>query len=177
MFRFYSTLVLLILLIFTSCKDNNQVQKVVTVSHEQVEEETPLLRGNRKMLALENEDIELFIKRYNWKMIKTGTGLRYEIIQKGTGIVPKKGEDVELEYVTQLLTGDTIYTSKENGLKKFQVEKTDEIVGLHEAVQLMPKGSVAHLVIPSYMAYGIAGDGDRIFGQNALVMTIKILNK
>jgi FKBP-type peptidyl-prolyl cis-trans isomerase len=143
----------------------------------QDDSETPLLRGNKKMLALENEDIELFIKRYKWNMIKTGTGLRYEIVEKGTGSIPKKGDAVELEFVTQLLTGDTIYTSKERGVKKFQVEKTDEIVGLHEAVQLIPKGSVAYLVIPSYMAYGIAGDGDQIFGQHALVMTIKILNK
>lgn len=177
MFRFYSTIVFLVLLTFASCKDNTQVQKVVTSNQVNEDGETPLLRGNKKMLALEREDIELFIKRYEWNMTKTGTGLRYEIIQKGTGTVPKKGDVVELEYVTQLLTGDTVYTSKERGLKKFQVEKTDEIVGLHEAVQLMPKGSLAHVVIPSYMAYGISGDGDQIFGQHALVMTIKILNK
>jgi FKBP-type peptidyl-prolyl cis-trans isomerase len=177
MFRFYSTITFLVLLTFASCKDNTQIQKLVTPNQVQDDSETPLLRGNKKMLALENENIELFIKRYNWNMIKTGTGLRYEIVQKGTGSIPKKGDVVELEFVTQLLTGDTIYTSKEKGLKKFQVEKTDEIVGLHETVQLMPKGSVAHVVIPSYMAYGISGDGDQIFGQHALVMTIKILNK
>lgn len=177
MFRFYSTLTLLLLLTLSSCKDNTQIQKLENPTQVQDDSETPLLRGNKKMLALENEDIELFIKRYKWNMIKTGTGLRYEIVEKGTGSIPKKGDAVELEFVTQLLTGDTIYTSKERGVKKFQVEKTDEIVGLHEAVQLIPKGSVAYLVIPSYMAYGIAGDGDQIFGQHALVMTIKILNK
>ena len=177
MFRFYSTLTLLLLLTLSSCKDNTQIQKLENPTQVQDNSETILLRGNKKMLALENEDIELFIKRYKWNMIKTGTGLRYEIVEKGTGSIPKKGDAVELEFVTQLLTGDTIYTSKERGVKKFQVEKTDEIVGLHEAVQLIPKGSVAYLVIPSYMAYGIAGDGDQIFGQHALVMTIKILNK
>lgn len=176
MFRFNSSFIL-ILLLFVSCKDHTQIQKVLTPTQTNQDGETPLIRGNKKMIALESEDIELFIKRYEWKMNKTATGLRYEVVQKGAGIVPKKGDLVELEYVTQLLSGDTIYTSKEHGLKKFQVEKTDEIVGLHEAVQLMPKGSVAHLVIPSYMAYGISGDGDQIFGQHALVMTIKILNK
>lgn len=177
MFRFYSTITFLLILTFAGCKDTTKVHEVITPAHEKEDAESPLLRGNKKMLALESEDIELFIKRYEWNMIKTATGLRYEIIQKGNGSVPKKGDLVELEYVTQLLSGDTIYTSKERGLKKFQVEKTDEIVGLHEAVQLIPKGSVAHLVIPSYMAYGISGDGDQIFGQHALVMTIKILNK
>ena len=129
MFRFYSTLTLLLLLTLSSCKDNTQIQKLENPTQVQDDSETPLLRGNKKMLALENEDIELFIKRYKWNMIKTGTGLRYEIVEKGTGSIPKKGDAVELEFVTQLLTGDTIYTSKERGVKKFQVEKTDEIVG------------------------------------------------
>lgn len=175
MFRI--TFSLLILLIFlTSCKDNTQVKNMLTPKPTTHDTETPLLIGNRKMVELENEEIELFIRRYGWNMIKTGTGLRYEMIRKGNGKLLQKGDAVELNYTTQLLTGDTIYSSSVNGIKSFQVEKTDEIVGLHEAVQLMPKGSKAHLIIPSHLAYGISGDGNMIFGQRALVMTIEILD-
>lgn len=165
----------LVLLIF-SCEEKGQVQKLITPSSPKEEFESPLIKGNRKMLALENEEIELFLKRYGWKMTKTGTGLRYLIVHKGNGKYPEKGEEVTLKYVTQLLSGDTLYTSVTDSLKRFVVEKTDEIVGLHEAVQLIPKGSVAHLVIPAHLAYGVAGDGNKIFGQHPVVMTIELLN-
>ncbi|HPE40822.1 MAG TPA: FKBP-type peptidyl-prolyl cis-trans isomerase [Bacteroidales bacterium] len=158
-----------------SCEDKRQVQKLITPSVQNDELESPLIQKNIKILALENEEIELFIKRYGWNMTQTGTGLRYTIIHKGKDKIPQKGEEVTLKYVTQLLSGDTIYTDKTDSLKRFVVEKTDEIVGLHEAVQLMPKGSKAHLVIPAHLAYGVAGDGNKIFGQHPIVMTIELL--
>jgi len=160
-----------------SCKDQTPVNQVVQRSSGEIEEETPLIRGNRKKVRLEDENIELFLKRYSWTMTKTETGLRYEILKKGKGVIPKEGDLVELQYTTQFLTGDTVYTSREKGIISFHVQKTDQIVGLHEAVQLFPKGTKARLVIPSHLAFGISGDGDRIIGQKTLVMTIEINEK
>jgi FKBP-type peptidyl-prolyl cis-trans isomerase len=160
-----------------SCKDQTPVSQVVQRSNGEIEEETPLMRGNRKKVRLEDENIDLFLKRYGWEMIKTETGLRYEILKKGKGVIPKEGDLVELQYITQFLTGDTVYTSHDKGNITFHVQKTDQIVGLHEAVQLFPKGTKARLVIPSHLAYGISGDGDRIIGQKTLVMTIEINEK
>jgi FKBP-type peptidyl-prolyl cis-trans isomerase FkpA len=168
---------ILTILLFIACNDKVPVNQVITQKNEEMEAESPFLRGSRKKVVLENEDIDLFIKRYGWNMIKTETGLRYEILSKGKGRFPKEGDKVEIQFTTQLLTGDTVYTSKEKGLITFTVNKTDQIVGLHEAVQLIPKGSKVHLIIPSYLAYGISGDGDRIIGQKSLVMTIELLNK
>ncbi len=160
-----------------SCKDKTPVSQVVQRSNGEIEEETPLMRGNRKKVRIEDENIDLFLKRYGWEMVKTETGLRYEILKKGKGILPKEGDLVELQYTTQFLTGDTVYNSLEKGAITFNVNKTDQIVGLHEAVQLFPKGTKARLVIPSHLAYGISGDGDRIIGQKTLVMTIEINEK
>ena len=58
----------------------------------------------------------------------------------------------------------------------FTINKTDEIVALHEAMFLLKKGAIARLIIPSHLAYGISGDGDRIIGQHSLVMHIELLN-
>lgn len=171
--KFYIFILLIFLL---ACKEKTPTGLITTPIHEAIEEESPLVRGNRKMVALENEEIDLFIKRYGWNMIKTGTGLRYEIVKQGIGDLQKEGDLVELEFSTQLLTGDTIYTSKEYGNKSFTINKTDEIVGLHEAMLYLKKGAVAKLIIPSHLAYGLSGDGDQIFGQHALVMYIKVLN-
>ena len=43
---------------------------------------------------------------------------------------------------------------------------------MHEAVQMLRPGARARLVIPSYLAYGVAGDGDRIQGLQPVMMEI-----
>jgi len=165
-----------VLVFLSACKDKSPTGIVVKPIQEQEEEETPLMRGNRKMILLQNEEIDLFVKRYGWEMTKTGTGLRYEILKQGKGAFLKEGDEIEIKYVTQFLTGDTVYTSQKNGNKLFTINKTDEIVGLHEVMFHLKRGAVARLVIPSHLAYGISGDGDRIIGQHALVMHIELLN-
>jgi len=130
--------------------------------------------GNQKIVELENEEIELFLKRYPWKMKQTNTGLRYEITKKGVGKNVEKGETVTLTYRTYLLTGEEIYNNNEYGLKQFVVEKSEEISGLHEAVQWMNKGTEARLIIPSHLAYGASGDGKKIKPYQTIIMKIVI---
>jgi FKBP-type peptidyl-prolyl cis-trans isomerase len=127
-------------------------------------------------VELENEDVELFLKRYKWNMTTTETGLRYEILKKGNGQKINIGETVTLEYNTLLLSGEELYNSKNDGEKQFVVEKSEEIVGLHEAVQLMCRGGEARLIIPSHLAYGAAGDGDKIKPYQTIIMKIRIMN-
>ena len=165
---------LLFLLFFLSC--NNQIPTgVIQNSSTKTEKKDPFILGNQKIVELENEDIELFLKRYQWKMEQTGTGLRYEITKRGVGKNIKTGETVTLEYRTFLLTGEEIYNSNEYGLKQFIVEKSTEIAGLHEAIQLMNKGAEARLIIPSYLAYGSSGDGNKIKPYQTIMMKVKIM--
>jgi FKBP-type peptidyl-prolyl cis-trans isomerase FkpA len=168
--------IFIFLVFLSACKDKTTTGFVIKPTQEQVEEETSLMRGNRKMITLESEEIDLFIKRYGWNMTKTATGLRYEVLKQGKGKLLKEGEEVEIKFITQFLTGDTVYTSQKYGNKVFTINKTDEIVALHEAMFLLKKGAIARLIIPSHLAYGISGDGDRIIGQHSLVMHIELLN-
>jgi len=149
---------------------------VIQNSTAKTEETDPFVIGNKKIVELENENIELFLKRHNWKMIKTETGLRYEILQKGIGNNIDIGKTVTLAYRTLLLTGETIYNSKDNEPKRFVVEKSDEIAGLHEAVQQMNRGSEARVIIPSHLAYGASGDGYKIKPYQTIIMNIKVIN-
>ena len=130
--------------------------------------------GNQKIVELENEDIELFLKRYPWEMKQTNTGLRYEITKKGSGKKIEAGETVTLEFRTFLLTGVKIYGSDEFGTKQFVVDKSEEIAGLHEAVKLMNRGAEARLIIPSHLAYGAGGDGNKIKQYQTIIMKINL---
>jgi len=138
----------------------------------QTEEIDPFILGGQKLVELEDEDIELFLKRSKWNMKQTNTGLRYEITKTGSGQNFERGATVMLTYSTWLLSGEKVYSSKEDGLKRFVVEKTEEISGLHEAVQLLNSGAKARLIIPSHLAYGASGDGNKIAPCQTIIMKI-----
>jgi hypothetical protein len=167
-------LIFLLLLFLLSC-NNPAPTGVIESSSAKTEDTNPFILGNQKIVELENEDIELFLKRYQWKMQQTNTGLRYELTKKGDGKNIEMGETVLLQYHTFLLTGEEIYNSDEDGVKQFVVEKSEEIAGLHEAVQLMTKGSEARLIIPSHLAYGAGGDGNKIKPYQIIMMKIKVM--
>lgn len=124
----------------------------------------------------EDEDIDFFTERYGWKTERKGNGLRIEVLKEGSGPQIVSEDVVTLEYTTCLLTGDTAYTSKEMGPKTFTVDKSNEIAGLNEAVKSLKKGAKAHVVIPSFLGYGVAGDGQRIRGKVSLAMTIEVVD-
>ena len=168
----FSPFSLLLFFLLLSC-NNPTPTGVIQTSTTKTENINPFILGNQKILELENEDIELFLKRYKWNMTQTNTGLRYEITNKGTGANISIGETVTLEYRTYLLTGKEIYNSNDDGKKQFIVEKSEEIAGLHEAVQLMNRGAEARLIIPSHLAYGASGDRNRIQPYQTIIMKIK----
>ena len=165
-----------LILLSAFCISCNNTPSTGVIQNSTIKNRTidPLVEDNKKIVELENEEIELFLKRYKWTMKQTDTGLRYEITKKGKGDNFKTGDEVVLEYHTLLLSGDEIYNSNEDGLKRFVVEKSEEIAGLHEAVKLMNRGTEARLIIPSHLAYGVPGDGNKIKPYQTIIMIIDI---
>lgn len=151
---------------------------VVTMqTSQQVEEEfDPYIEGNKRILALEQEEIELVIKRHHWNMTTTGTGLNYEVLEPGKGCRFVEGDSVSMKYTIALLSGKVLYDSENDGVKTFRVNKTEEIPALHEIAQLVAPGAKVRMVVPSHLAYGVGGDGQEIKGREALIMNIEILN-
>ena len=181
MFLKHSHRVLFLLPLFAgllvACHNGQTGTVVDTDKKEKVDKEAPYVEGNKKILQWESEEMELFIKRYQWNMTKTGTGLYIQIINPGSGDLFKEGDIVKMDYQTYLLTGEKIYDSETDGEKIFTVAKSEEIDALHEAVQMLRPGAQARLVIPSYLAYGVAGDGNKVNGRLSLAMTITVKNQ
>lgn len=170
--------VMLLALLFSSCGEKRTTGVVVGITSEvdTVEKFDPFVEGNKNIIRKENEDIQLFIKRYGWNMHETGSGLYIEILEEGSGACFVDGDEVTLDYQMQLLDGEKIYDSKTEGVKRFEVGKKEEMAGLHEAVKLLRRGGKARLVLPSYLAYGVAGDGRKIRGRKSVAMTIQVIN-
>lgn len=161
-------------LLLTACHNGTTSEVTGVAKQKKEKKDSPFIAGNQKILQLETEEIELFIHRYGWEMQHSGTGLYYQILDAGTGETFKEGDDVRLSYQTFSLDGKLLYDSKEDGDKQFRVARSEEIAGLHEAAQLLRPGAKARLLIPSHLAYGVAGDGNKINGRMAIAMEITI---
>jgi FKBP-type peptidyl-prolyl cis-trans isomerase len=108
-------------------------------------------------------------------MLNTGSGLRYLIYENGNGRFADTGNVVMLNYTLTLLNGDTIYTSHKNGKKEFLVGKGNVESGLEEAILLLKEGDRAKIIIPSHLAFGLPGDGDKIPAKATLVYDLELI--
>lgn len=167
-------LIVILLVLAVACH-NQQTGEVVSNDKEQViDKDAPYVEGNKKILQWETEEMDLFVKRYGWNMTKTGTGMYIEILEPGNGKNFVEGDKISMDYQMFLLSGEMIYNSKDDGIKEFTVGRSEEITGLHEAATLLSPGSKARLVIPSHLAYGVAGDGNKINGRHPIAFTLEI---
>ncbi len=178
--RKYLIVITIVLVLFSlaACGDQKATCSVVTSSEEVKEDkDAPYVEGNKNIMRRENEEMQMFIRRYGWKMQRTPTGLYVEVLESGDGELFKENDRVAMAYKTFLLSGEQIYSSDSSGVKVFMVNRSEEIDALHEAAQMLRPGAKARLVIPSYLAYGVAGDGDRIQGLQPIVMEVRVLEK
>ena len=108
---------------------------------------------------------------------KTDSGLRYQIIQKGSGKKAAKGDNISVHYKGQLVDGtvfDSSYQRKEP--IDFQVGIGQVIKGWDEGLQLMQVGDKARLVIPSELAYGSQGAGGVIPPNATLIFDVELMD-
>jgi len=107
---------------------------------------------------------------------ETASGLRYQIIQKGTGAKAEKGQQVSVHYQGALIDGtvfDSSYKRKEP--IEFQLGIGQVISGWDEGLQLLNVGDKARFVIPSDLAYGSAGAGGVIPPDAILVFDVELV--
>ena len=135
-----------------------------------------LIKANQEALREENEQINDFIRRRNWDMNTTSTGLRVMITKHGLGAISEPGKTVKLSYTVTLLNGDTVYTALREGPLVFEVGKGQVISGLEEAILLLRVGDHAKIIIPSHLAYGLIGDRKRILNKASLVYDIEFIS-
>ena len=158
--RFISALLLISIFMLYSCDDDQIKKKKKALNPKEVS--NALADVHRRNIKIEDQQIDDYLQRRGWDFTRAKSGLRYKIYKEGIGLYPKEGQRVVLEYTISLIRGDIVYDSKKDGDKTFVIGKGDEPTGLQEAVQLMKVGARAKLILPSYLAYGLIGDENRI---------------
>lgn len=107
---------------------------------------------------------------------QTDSGLRYKIIQKGSGAQAEKGKSVSVHYEGSLDNGqvfDSSYRRKDP--INFTLGIGQVIQGWDEGIALLKEGDKARFVIPSYLGYGERGAGGVIPPNATLVFDVELV--
>lgn len=136
---------------------------------------TPLsLWAQREKLS--PEDLEFVQKKWP-DAKKTSTGLRYVVVQEGTGDLAKPGDLVSVLYRGSLLDGKVFDSAQDPTMPfTFRLGRNQVIQGWDQGLQLMKKGGKMLLIVPSELAYGSRGNGPEIPRNAALVFEIDMLD-
>jgi FKBP-type peptidyl-prolyl cis-trans isomerase FklB len=102
----------------------------------------------------------------------TASGLQYEVMTPGTGPLPAATDMVKVHYHGTLPDGTVFDSSIERG-EPVTFPLSAVIAGWTEGLQLMPTGSKSKLTIPSWLAYGAGGAGEKIPAHSALVFEVE----
>ncbi len=134
--------------------------------------------GSReKRLAEEKAAGEAELDKLAAGFDKTDSGLRYQILQKGTGAKAQKGQTVSVHYKGQLADGTVFDSSyKRKDPLEFQVGVGQVIAGWDEGICLLNVGDKARLVIPSHLGYGSRGAGGVIPADATLIFDVELVN-
>lgn len=161
---------IVIAILLTCCQEGGN--KPIADPQPQLKES--LEKANRYLVNEEEEDINNYVVRHKLDMIATGTGVRYQVLHRGTGDTIQSGQRVTMDYELKNILGDVIYTSEKEGVKSFIVGHGDVESGMDEAVRHLRKGDVAVVIIPSHLGYGLLGDQRDIPARATLIYTIRI---
>ncbi|WP_375238530.1 peptidylprolyl isomerase [Aurantibacter sp.] len=130
-----------------------------------------------KMLAEAKAKAEADLDKVAAGFDKTDSGLRYQIIQKGTGKKANKADMVSVHYKGQLTDGTVFDSSyKRNQPLDFQVGVGQVISGWDEGIQLLNVGDKARFVIPSDLGYGSRGAGGAIPPDATLIFDVELMD-
>ena len=159
--------------------DKIQSKEQATVDQQKMQEEMmkEMQAHAEKQVAVDDENLQKYIKENNLKAEKTPSGLYYVITQKGTGPTPKPGQIVAVHYKGTTLEGKEFDSSAKTGVPfEFQIGQGQVIRGWDEGIALLNKGSKAILLIPSTMAYGQQGAGADIPADASLRFDVEVVD-
>lgn len=108
--------------------------------------------------AADDKTLQEYFAKNNIHPQKNAVGVYYTVAKEGTGNKILAGETVSLNYTGKLLDGTVFDSNTDPAFHHteplvFEVGKGSVIRGYDKGVQMLRKGSVATLYIPSTLAY------------------------
>lgn len=108
-------------------------------------------------------------------VVKTESGLLYEIIEPGNDVKPAPEDEVSVYYEGRLIDGNKFDGNME-AEQPITFALNGVIKGWTEGLQYIGEGGNIRLYIPSELAYGDQGAGYQIKGGAALAFEVKLVS-
>lgn len=150
----------LILLTASCLTEEEKVERTV---------ETEMQELNELLIRIVNEGYDIDT---------TDLGVYYVVYEEGTGVYPKAGDTLTVEYVAAFTDGVVFDASANhfaNGKWVFIYKEESVIQGFDNALSVMKKGGEIDAIIPSTLGYGITGSGV-VPPYTTLIFNIKLDN-
>ncbi len=168
---FKNNLFFILVLFLFSCAEENDVK--LPISNAELKKQ--LIEVNREVAEVESNQIDAYVERRKLDVVKTQTGLRYEIYEDEEGENIKEGQHAVVNYKVSLIDGTECYNTNDTA-EFFNVGKDHVESGLHEGITYMSKGDKAIIIIPSHLAHGLAGDFNKIPIRSTIIYDIELVD-
>ena len=159
-----------------SCS-KQEVRKPISASSGHIMESTTALL--KKINTVEEIKIINYIKKDSLHdYIRSSYGFWYHYIVKNQTdtITPSKEDVVSLTYDILDLSDQVLYSKEFIGVKEYIVDKEDFIPGLQYGIKLMKEGESIKFIIPSFNAYGVLGDENKIGMNTSIISRVTLIN-
>jgi FKBP-type peptidyl-prolyl cis-trans isomerase FkpA len=103
---------------------------------------------------------------------KHSSGMYYEIVNAGSGPMPSASSVVYVTYTGKRMDG-TVF-DQSSTVVHFPLSALIE--GWQVGLPLIKKGGQIRLIVPSSMAYGCAGSGDKVAPNSVLYFDIQLID-
>ncbi|MFW6224152.1 MAG: FKBP-type peptidyl-prolyl cis-trans isomerase [Bacteroidota bacterium] len=176
---FVFTGIMLLMLVFTSCRNEPEVIDISNRDSAQRSEKDlkkeRMLTINREIVRIEEQFIENYVRRHGLQVEKLESGIRYDIYKENPGGYKiREGDHVRISYSSKLLTGSKVETWDSLKTKNIVVSESEDVQGLHYALLEMREQEKGIFILPSNLAYGITGKRGTVPHSAALVYDISV---
>ena len=139
-----------------------------------VETQVNGINGTKYNAAFFNNEANRGDKPSADQYVQTSSGLKYVVVNEGTGKSPNATDNVTVHYVGTLTDGTQFDSSIDRGEPAtFPLNRV--IPGWTEGLQLMKEGGVAVFYLPSAIAYGEQGSYNPYTGQYTIPPSAPLL--
>ncbi len=170
----HKTFILIVIVTFFSC-DKKFVQKPAEKKEDTFLQES--VKREKKRQQLEYEQLEAWVAQNpQFQFTKTPYGYWMESYSSSPNGEPMK-DLTYVQYIKQYkdLDKKVLYSFEDQGIQNIILGKTEEIRGIETAIRQMKEGQKATLLLPSFMAYGLYGDENKIGAHEPIIVELQLL--
>ena len=164
----FSAIAAMLMMGMASCGGNTESTETTETTEVATPDSGEQIKDN---LTIGREFLEENAK--NDSVVQTESGLQYMVLKEGTGAKPGPTDNVTVHYTGRLLDGTVFDSSVDGEPATFPLNKV--IPGWTEGLQLMSEGAKYRLFIPSELAYGENGAGDKILPNSTLIFDVELI--